>query len=59
VVLTKIDTLTPAEGEAARARVSAQLTGHIAAYPEVLASSAETGEGLVVLKRQLTALVTA
>jgi GTP-binding protein len=58
VTLTKLDTLKPAEREEAKARALAQLKGHIAAYPEVMATSAETGEGLDALKRQLCALVT-
>ena len=57
VVLTKADTLKPHEREAAEERALAQLSGHIAAYPEVLATSAETGEGLPALKHQLCALV--
>ena len=59
VVLTKIDKLSPAECEAAPAEVLAGLAGHTAAYPEVLATSAETGAGLDALKQQFAALVTA
>ena len=59
VVLTKTDKLTPAEREAAQAQTLADLTGHTAAYPEVLATSAATGEGLDALQEQFAALVTA
>ena len=58
VTLTKMDKLKGPEREAALSAAIGQLKGHIAAYPEVLATSAESGEGLDVLKRQLAALVT-
>jgi len=59
VVLTKADKLTPAECEAAKRAVLAALSGHTAAYPEVLTTSAITGEGLEALREQFAALVTA
>jgi GTP-binding protein len=59
VVLTKTDKLTPAECEAAKRAVLAALSGHTAAYPEVLATSAITGEGIEDLREQFAALVSA
>ena len=59
VALTKTDKLSADETEATRAAVLAALSAHPAAYPEVLATSAETSAGLDVLKDQLTALVAA
>jgi GTP-binding protein len=57
ITLTKIDTLKGAEREAAIARVTGQIAGHTAAYPEILVTSAETREGVEPLRRQLAALV--
>ncbi len=58
-VLTKTDKLAPAEREAAKAAALAALSGHTAAFPEVLATSAITGEGIEALREQFAALVTA
>jgi GTP-binding protein len=58
VTLTKIDTLKPAEREKAIAQVKAQMAGHVAAYPDILVTSAESGEGMEEIRQQLTALVT-
>ena len=59
VVLTKTDKLPPAEQEAAKNAALAALAGHTAAYPEILATSAITGEGLAALREQFAALVSA
>jgi GTP-binding protein len=56
VVLTKIDTLPAAERAEAVERCSAELRGHVAAYPDVLSTSSETGDGLDMLKAHLAAL---
>jgi GTP-binding protein len=58
VTLTKIDTLKPAEREKVIAQVTAQIAGNVAVYPEILVTSAESGEGMKEIRQQLTALVT-
>lgn len=55
-VLTKIDTLDHAERESVRAACGKSLSGHIAAYPDICATSAETGEGLMELRAHIAAL---
>jgi len=56
VVLTKIDTLPAAGRNDAVARCLTELRGHVAAYPDVLPTSSETGQGLDMLKAHLAAL---
>ena len=55
-VLTKIDTLSAAEREGAARQCLSELRGHVAAYPDVLSTSSETGQGLDMLKAHLAAL---
>jgi GTP-binding protein len=55
-VLTKIDTLSPAERTEAVQQCLAALKGHVAAYPDVLPTSSETGDGLDMLKAHIAAL---
>jgi len=56
VVLTKIDKLK--EGELAKItdRLTVELKRHVAAYPEIIATSAETGEGIPALRAHLATL---
>ncbi|MGD0864827.1 MAG: ribosome biogenesis GTP-binding protein YihA/YsxC [Rhizomicrobium sp.] len=56
VVLTKIDTLPASGRDAAVQRCLTELRGHAAAYPDVLSTSSETGQGLDMLKAHLAAL---
>jgi GTP-binding protein len=56
VVLTKIDEIPKAERGDSIERCKTALSGCIAAYPDVLATSAKTGEGLDALKVHLAAL---
>jgi GTP-binding protein len=56
VVLTKADLVKPAEQEAARDRVAAELARHRAAHPLVHLTSAASGQGLEALRADLAAL---
>jgi len=56
VVLTKIDQLSLAESEEARPRAGLGLKGHVAAYPDVFATSSFSGEGLDLLRCHIAAL---
>jgi GTP-binding protein len=56
VVLTKIDKLSPREREQMLAEVKASVGRRTAAYPNVLATSSETGEGLEALREHIAAL---
>ena len=58
VVLTKIDKLSPDEATARTAEVSGEASKHVAAHPEVIATSAETGQGVPELRAALAALAT-
>ncbi len=55
-VLTKIDKLTAAERAEARMHAVLALKGHVAAYPDVLAVSSLTADGLDSLRRHIAAL---
>jgi GTP-binding protein len=55
-VLTKIDKLGRPERELAILRCRERLALHVAAYPDVLATSALTGEGLDPLRMHIAAL---
>jgi GTP-binding protein len=59
VTLTKMDALKPAERATALTRCEAALKGRIAAYPEILATSSFTKEGLDPLRAHLAALAAA
>ena len=50
LVLTKADKIKPTELAATMAKVEAIARTHVAAYPEVLATSAETGAGIPELR---------
>jgi GTP-binding protein len=56
VVLTKIDQLSAGERQEARDQTGFGLKGHVAAYPDVLATSAFTGEGVEPLRTHIAAL---
>jgi GTP-binding protein len=56
VVLTKIDKLSPTESERAFENCKADLARHTASYPDVLATSAASGEGLDALRDHIAAL---
>jgi GTP-binding protein len=56
VTLTKIDALKPLEREVAMARTMEALAKGIAAYPQILATSSFTKEGLDPLRAHLAAL---
>lgn len=56
VVLTKIDQLSAAERHEARQRTGFGLKGHAAAYPDVLATSSFTAEGIDPLRCHIAAL---
>ena len=56
IVLTKADKLRPAEREAVAAATTAAVAKHAAAHPVILATSAETGLGIDVLRAEIAAL---
>ena len=55
-VLTKCDKLKAGELEAKRAATEAELAKHAAAHPELIATSAETGLGIDLLRARIAAL---
>lgn len=59
LVLTKMDKLKPQEREGVIGAAAAELQRHPAAYPELDAVSAKTGEGLDALKSRLAPLAAA
>lgn len=56
VVLTKADKVKAAEQEKVLAQVRAQLAKHPAAYPEIVATSSEKGEGIATLRAIIAGL---
>ncbi len=56
LVLTKIDKLKPAALEAVIAATTAEAAAHPAAHPVIIATSAETGDGIADLRAALAAL---
>ena len=58
LVLTKIDKLRTTELKSVEAETKAEADRHTAAYPELLATSAETGAGIAELRASLAALAT-
>jgi GTP-binding protein len=58
LVLTKLDELKPAEADAVRAKALADGVKHIAAYPEVFATSALQRAGLEPVQDHIAALST-
>jgi len=57
VVLTKKDQVKPAELEARRAAIAAALATHPAAFPEILATSSRSGDGLPELRAAMVRLL--
>jgi GTP-binding protein len=55
IVLTKADKLKPAEVEQVTARSLAAIAKRPAAFPRVLATSAETGDGIADLRAEIVA----
>jgi GTP-binding protein len=55
VVLTKIDALKGDDAPARARAVASELAGHVAAYPDVSTTSAETGTGIAELRAALAA----
>jgi GTP-binding protein len=55
VVLTKVDALKGSDAEARARAVGSELAGHVAAYPDVAATSAERGDGIAELRTALAA----
>lgn len=58
-VLTKADKINPRALEIVKAKTAAELKTHAAAFPVVLATSAETGEGIEELRAVLAEIVAA
>jgi GTP-binding protein len=56
LILTKTDKLKPNELQAIASRVDAESRTHGAAHPELIATSALTGEGIPQLRAELAAL---
>jgi GTP-binding protein len=56
VVLTKIDKIKPPELAAVLRRTAAELGRHAAAFPALLATSAQTGAGIAELRAQIAQL---
>jgi GTP-binding protein len=56
VVLTKTDKLSAAERDEARTRTGFALKGHVAAYPDILATSSLTADGLDFLRCHIATL---
>jgi len=56
VLLTKADKLKPAELEERQADVAREIAGHVAAHPEIVATSAQTGAGIPAVRAHLAAL---
>ena len=57
VVLTKADQVNPAELEARMAETAAALAKHPAAFPQVLATSSRSGEGMPDLRAAIVRLL--
>jgi GTP-binding protein len=56
LVLTKVDKLKPGELRAVEAKTDDESRRHPAAHPELIATSAQTGEGIASLRAALAAL---
>ncbi len=56
-VLTKRDKLRPGEIEKVTEAVKADLSRHVAAYPEIIITSAEKGDGLPLLRAAVARLI--
>lgn len=56
IVLTKADKVKPTEAEALIAAIAKQIAKRPAAHPEIVATSAETGQGIELLRAEIAAL---
>ncbi len=56
VVLTKADKIKPTEAEALIAATAKLIAKRPAAHPEIIATSAETGQGIELLRAEIAAL---
>ena len=56
VVMTKADKVRPKERDEALARTSAALAKHPAAYPEIILTSSEIGEGIPTLRATIASI---
>jgi GTP-binding protein len=56
LVLTKADKLKPTEVEAVAAATRAAVAKHPAAHPEVIVTSAQSGQGIELLRAEIAAL---
>ncbi len=56
IVLTKVDKLAPGELEVQIARIAKEAARHVAAHPDVMPTSAQTGQGIPELRAALAAL---
>ncbi|MGL4240423.1 MAG: ribosome biogenesis GTP-binding protein YihA/YsxC [Beijerinckiaceae bacterium] len=57
IVLTKADQIKPAEQERRVAEVTAEIAKRVAAFPEVLATSSQTGDGMAELRAAILTLL--
>ncbi|MEM6637597.1 MAG: ribosome biogenesis GTP-binding protein YihA/YsxC [Pseudomonadota bacterium] len=57
VVLTKADKVKAAERDQVKTQVATALGKHPAAYPEIIVTSAEKGDGLATLKSTISGLI--
>lgn len=57
VVMTKADKVRPTERDEALARTRAALVKHPAAYPEIILTSSEIGEGIPTLRATIASIV--
>lgn len=57
VVLTKADKVKTAERDKVKTQVATALGKHPAAYPEIIVTSAEKGDGLATLKSSIAGLI--
>ncbi|CAN1493889.1 COG0218 Predicted GTPase [Rhabdaerophilaceae bacterium] len=56
-VLTKADDLTEKQGEAQRQAVAAKLARHPAAHPDIVLTSANTGQGIPELRAEIARML--
>jgi GTP-binding protein len=56
VILTKMDKLKVKEAETIVDRTQVELAKHVAAHPEILATSSEKGKGIAEVRAAIAAL---
>jgi len=57
VVLTKVDKISQVEKAAVIEQVKGALTKHVAAYPEIIVTSSEKGEGIETLRAVIATMI--